>query len=321
MTMDHDQRFKTLIREFFSDFLQLFFAPWAARFDLTRIEWLDKEVLPNPPQGTRHQLDLVARLRTIEQLSELQGAEPEAWLALIHIEIESPEQTTLLKPRLPRYYIHLREQHELPVLPIVLYLKVGLDGIGVDVYEERFGELCPLRFEYLYVGLPGLDAVQYVEGENWLGVALSALMRIPREQTAWLGAEALRRLADAPLNDQHRFLLADCVEAYLPLDEQQQLEYERLMLGTSHGGLQAMNKTTFEKGIERGFEKGVETGIEKGREQELQRSLLQIGRRRMGPPPASIESRIRAIDDLPWLEALNDSVWDTTSWEQLLGEE
>src|SRR5262249_48274923 len=53
-----------------------------------------------------------------------------------------------------------------------------LDGISVDVYEEHFWELRPVRFEYLYVGLPGLDAVQYVQGDNWLGVALAALMRL-----------------------------------------------------------------------------------------------------------------------------------------------
>jgi hypothetical protein len=48
--MDHDQRFKALIREFFGDFLRLFFAPWAERFDLGSVEWLDKEVFPDHPK-------------------------------------------------------------------------------------------------------------------------------------------------------------------------------------------------------------------------------------------------------------------------------
>jgi len=60
-----------------------------------------------------------------------------------------------------------------------------------------------------------------VQGDNWLGVALSALMRIPPERAAWLGAEALRRIQAAPLTDQQRFLLGECVEAYLPLDDAQ----------------------------------------------------------------------------------------------------
>ena len=63
--MDHDQRFKVLIREFFADFLRLFFAEWAARVNLASVQWLDKEVLPNPPEGSRHLLDLVARIGVI----------------------------------------------------------------------------------------------------------------------------------------------------------------------------------------------------------------------------------------------------------------
>ena len=133
--MDHDQRFKTLIREFFADFLRLFFEEWANRFDLDAIEWLDKEVLPNPPEGSRHLLDLVARLYAKPTADKIAH---DSSLVLVHIEIESADRTTDLKPRLPSYYVHLRDAHQLPLLPIVIYLKVGLDGIGVDVYEERF---------------------------------------------------------------------------------------------------------------------------------------------------------------------------------------
>jgi hypothetical protein len=58
--MDHDPHFKKLIREFFADFLRLFFADWAAKFDLERVEWLDKRVQSDPPDGELHILDLVA---------------------------------------------------------------------------------------------------------------------------------------------------------------------------------------------------------------------------------------------------------------------
>ena len=36
----HDQRFKTLIRTFFVEFLRLFFAAWAERIDLNSLESL-----------------------------------------------------------------------------------------------------------------------------------------------------------------------------------------------------------------------------------------------------------------------------------------
>ena len=87
--------------------------------------------------------------------------------------------------------------------------------------------------------------------ENWLGVALAALMKIPKDRVAWLGAEALRRIqASAPLSDQERFLLGECVAAYLPLDDASKREFERLLAAESCQGVQAMNKTSYEKGIE-----------------------------------------------------------------------
>ena len=62
--MDHDQRFKLLIQEFFGDFLDLFFHQWAERLDTSQVEWLDKEVFLDPPQGEKGVLDLVAKLPT-----------------------------------------------------------------------------------------------------------------------------------------------------------------------------------------------------------------------------------------------------------------
>jgi hypothetical protein len=249
---DHDQRFKALIQEFFDAFLRLFFRVWADRLDATAVEWLDKEVFPDPPEGERRVLDLVAKLPTRQAVPGQRPGEPERWLALVHIEIESPDKVKPLRPRMFRSYVHLRDKHGLPVLPISLYLQVGLDGVGIDVYEEHFWEFRPVHFEYLYVGLPALNAIEYVQGDNWLGVALATLMRIPKERVAWLGAEALRRIKDAPLTEQQRFLLAECVQAYLPLDAEQQQEFERLVATEAYQGVRAMNTTWFEKGIAKG---------------------------------------------------------------------
>ncbi len=305
--MYHDQRFKSLIQEFFADFLQLFFAPWAARFDLTNVEWLDKEVLPDPPEGTRHFLDLVAKIRTRESITSDPPVSSDRWLALIHIEIESSDRTTSIKTRLPRYYVHLRDRFQLPVLPIVIYLKVGLNGIGIDTYEETFWELDALRLRYLYVGLPGLDAVKYVQSENRLGVALSALMRIPPDRVAWLGLEALRRLTEAPLSDQQRFLLGDCVQAYLPLKDDQKVEYDRLLATEPYSKVQAMNQTVFEK------------GMGKGSVQSLQESVLRLGRKKFGvPASAAVTQQIRGINDPAKLEQLMERILDAASWDDLL---
>src|SRR5437016_14186823 len=85
---DHDQRFKTLLREFFADFFYLFFAAWADRFDFSQIEWLDKEVFPEPPQGKRRFLDLVAKIATRQVVPGQRPGQQDSWIALIHVEIE-----------------------------------------------------------------------------------------------------------------------------------------------------------------------------------------------------------------------------------------
>lgn len=239
----------------------MFFEEWAARLDLDNIEWLDKEIYPDPPEGSLHGLDLVARVPVDDDKQAMT-------ILLVNIEIESPDRRTRLEPRFSYYYHFLRDKYQLPVLPIAIYLKVGLDGIGADYFVENVWDFEVNRFQYLYVGLPGLDALEYVEGENWLGVALAALMRIPAERVVWLGAEALRRLAGAPLSEHERFLLAECVQAYLPLDENQEQELEQLLQMEPYAEVKTMNQTVYEKGLEKGLEEGLEKGLEKGRHQE-----------------------------------------------------
>jgi len=178
------------------------------------------------------------------------------------------------------------------VLPIVIYLKVGLDGIGTDACVEELWGLEVNRFQYLYVGLPGLDAINYLEGNNWLGVALSALMRIPRERIVWLGAEALRRLASAPLNEQQRFLLSECVQAYLPVEDEQRRELEQILQSATYAEVQTMNQTVYEKGIEKGIEKGRRQG-----QIELVVSLLE---ERFGPLSHEKRARLEEASMEEW---------------------
>ncbi|CAN5205496.1 hypothetical protein BH10PLA2_BH10PLA2_20670 [soil metagenome] len=180
--LDHDQRFKLLIQEFFAEFLQLFFPLLAARFDFSRIQWLDKEVFVDPPAGQRGYMDLVAELPTREPVPGQRANEADSLLALVHVEIEQADSVESFRSRMFQYYEQLRRRYGLPVLPIALYLQVGLDGIGRDTYEEHFWEMRTLSFEYLYVGLPALNAAEYANGDNALGNALSALTRAPEDK-------------------------------------------------------------------------------------------------------------------------------------------
>lgn len=297
MEYDHDQRFKELIREFFPDFLRLFFADWAARFDLSAVEWLDKELMPEPPDGERHLLDLVAKVRAVVSEAGTPIPPTDGWVVLVHIEIESPDRTTTLKPRLPGYYHHLRSRYGFKVLPLALYLKVGLNGIGVDEVEDRLFDFVPNTFRYLYVGLPALDAEEYVAGDNWLGVALSALMRIPRERISQLGLEALRRISEAPVTDQQRFLLGECVEAYLDLPDPELQQFRDIIESNATGRVSAVNKTTYDRGKEAGLELGREQGRQEGEVLALRAAVKELYEAKCGAMPAIVFAMICASTD------------------------
>jgi hypothetical protein len=136
------------------------------------------------------------------------------------------------------------------------------------------------------VGLPALDAEQYVNGDNWLGVALAALMRISPERRAWLKAEALRRLVTAPENDRRRFLLCECVQAYLPLEGPQLEAFEHLLVTERYAGIRPMATTWFEEGLEKGRQEGLLQG---------QRRLLQLQLEKLfGPLSPGARARLEA---------------------------
>jgi hypothetical protein len=275
---DHDQRLKILLKEFFEAFFLCFFPAWAARFEFTDIDWLDKELFLAPPQGQKRQLDLVARLRLRP------GAPPPRagvtdLVALVHVELESRASALAFRPRMFEYYVQLRRDTGLPVLPIGLFLRVGLDGIGWDTYEEHFWEHHILRFDYAYVGLPALDGEQYATGENLLGVALSALMRLPAERRAELHAEGLKRIARSGENDFRRFLLAECLEAYANLDEAERERLQELLTTEQFQEVKPIMITTYERGILQGE----------------RRSALRQLEAKFGPLSGEVKQRVEAL--------------------------
>jgi len=165
-----------------------------------------------------------------------------------------------------------------------------------------------MRFRYLYIGLKSLDALEYARGSNIIGVALSALMKAEPEQWPMLAADALLRIADAPVNSHQRFLLSDCLQAYLTLDEAGRELYQKITKAEPYSRIQAMNKTPYDHGMERGrgegIEQGIEQGIERGREEGIKRGR-ELGREQnmRDVTIALLESKYRAVPE-PYLERI-----------------
>ena len=208
---------------------------------------------------------------------------PDATIALLHVEIESGETVAPFRPRMHGYYEHLRFEYRLPVLPIGLFLRVGLNGVGWDVYEEYFWEHRLLHFEYAYVGLPALDGEAYLNRNNLLGVVLAALMRIPEERKAELLAEALKRVAESKENDYRRGLLLTFLEAYWPLTQVQQQQLETLMQTEKYGVMRPLRLSSYEKGL-----------LEGARKDRCEVLQMQI-ESRFGPLSPQLRERIESL--------------------------
>jgi hypothetical protein len=158
---DHDQRFKQLLESCLFEFFKLFFSRWADRFDWTRVEFLKQEAFLDLPQGSRKYLDLVAKVHLKEPF-RVALRSVEHFVILIHVEIESSDSVATFHPRLFDYYAWLRAKHQLPVLPIGLFLRVGFDGVGWITYDESIWDETLIQFRYPYVGLPALPALEYL---------------------------------------------------------------------------------------------------------------------------------------------------------------
>jgi hypothetical protein len=164
------------------------------------------------------------------------------------------------------------------------------------------------RVRWRYVGLPALPAKRYLASNNWLGVALAALMKIEPGRKAWLRAEILRRLAtECKENDYRKLLLINCVETYLPLEGEQQAEYLRLVsTDPRYQEATRMILTTYDR------------GRLEGERTALQAMVIRLASRQCGAPDENTRAKLLAIEDVARLENLVEAATTAQSWEQLL---
>jgi hypothetical protein len=247
---DHDQRLKAAIKSEFSDVIDLMLPRWLPCFRFPELEWLEQELFETPPQGQRRAVDLVARIPTTEPVvTAADDAPAQACVGLVHLELEGQDPLHIMRQRMHNYRHELRRKFRLPVLPLCIYRHVGLRGSGWDEYRETFlGE--PIStFRYCYLGLPALDGLQYIAGTNLLGVALAALMQIPEAARPKAKADALLKIASSNASNQRKYLLCECVDAYLPLEGVQMEEYEQMLVTPPYQLAQKYGKTFSERGM------------------------------------------------------------------------
>ncbi len=301
--MPTDQLFKELPHSFFREFLELFFPELAARLEFSRVQFLDKELFTDFPEGSRREPDLVAQVTTLD-------GEPE--LILVHVEVQAQHDRHFAY-RMFEYYALLRLRYKLPVFPVVLYLRPGTGGLAEHIYTESLFGRDVLSFHYAVIGLPDLSAENYREQDNPLAPALSALMQpgaLGRLHQKYL---SVQQALLSSVDEARKSLLINLIETYLKLSAAEEEEFARLLGQEEAQEVRRMITVYEERGIAKGIEQGREQGIVQGK----QDTLLKLLRHKFGALSEGITAQIQTLQTEAELDALLERVLDARSLAEM----
>lgn len=292
--VSHDQLFKELFTAFFQELIELFFPEAARELSFAGVEFLDKELATDRPQGAPRRLDLLAKVKTLAGQTRF---------ILIHTEIQEEEDrdeggSVLPFPqRMARYFLTLRLRHDAPIMPVVFWFAPDKGGVGRDVYEERLFGQAVLRFEYWRVGVRDLSAEDFLATNNPLAPALAARMKRGNLSKLELKRRCLLAAATGPaLTDWQRYLLVNIIQTYVKLTPREQSEYEAMMQRPENHEAREVELTWGQQVFLDGERKGEQRG--------QVRMLAEAFSLRFGAAlPAALEAALGAVEDPERLRA------------------
>lgn len=311
---DYDQLFKKLLRTFFPDLLSLVCPLLLSRVDVDQVTFDDKELFAEPGQTRKRFADVVARLPSREN----RGA-----IVVAHVEIERVSARGIGE-RMWHYQLQLQLREQLPVFPVVIFLKGGKAGLHwnehrVSVFEEQ---IC--AFRYLSLGLSGMDAEAYLDRPEPLAWALAAFMTF-RQGRARHKLECLRRISRPGLERLRQFLLLDAVQTRIQLTGEDESLFMRLLQEEQPGEVTEMQLTWSQKIERKALKAGLEEGRKKGRTEGRQEGRVEAARdllkvlliQRFGLAPEEAETRLEPLNDPDVLSALFSRGLTATSIDEL----
>ena len=307
MPTPHDQLMKELLVVFPDQFVRLAAPRLAERIDLDAVAFEPEEHYPGSPTGRERRPDLVGRAHALPEPRSAENGETEE--AMLHAEIERRYRSATVS-RLFDYNRGLGLKYALSVHTLVLYLRGGPRGPRREVYEERSIGETVMVFHYHCFGLSQATAAEYLARPEPLAWALAALMRPAKGQSRpLLGLACVRRIAAAPdLSRQEQHLLFKCVWMYGQFDDDEALEFDRIMAELEDEEVHEMKMSMAEWWKKEGLEEGRKEG-----EASLLKRLLQ---RRFEQLPGWIDQRLEQASRQE-LEGWADRVLDAERLEDV----
>ena len=275
--IDHDALYKTVINEFFLDFVSLFFPDLAARIDPASVRAKEQELISDLPGGQTLRADIVREVQFEGQSS----------LVLILVEPQSYDDKRFGE-RLYRYFTRLYEKYGLPIIPIAVLSYPSPKEAASHSFELVVEGFRALSFNYLVVQLNQLHWQEYAERQNPVAAAFMVGMQVGKRERAKAKLASLEQVAKLDLNPAQRHLLAGFVDVYLTLDDQrQQEEFEQGISRLKQGQQEVVMQI-----VTSWMREGIKQGEIKGKI-EL---VLKLLTRRFGPVSAEEESRLKALN-------------------------
>jgi hypothetical protein len=305
--MDHHQFFKHLVRAFFGDLLRIVVPDLARGLDADRPTFLESELFTSVPAGKHRRLDLVA---------EVPSARGGAELVLVHVEVERRARRAMGR-RLLDYAMQLWLEHHEPVVPIVLYLRGGKPDVHREILRIGFQDETLMAFTYFSFGFSRSRAEAYLRRPEPLAWAVAGLMHRGRLSRAEHKLACLRPIVEADLDEARRFLLAECVETYVQLDEAARQEYRALLAEPQNREVATMELTWSGQIAQEVREHALREGREEGREEGRRELLLDLLERRFGPLPGTTVRRVQQLTTAEELSALAARIFDARSLKDL----
>ena len=301
--MSHDQLSKSLISTFFYDFLRLAVPDSAPRLRPGEATFLDKELFSDWPSGNRREPDLLAQV-------PLEAGEVPV---LVHIEIET-EARAGMDQRLWRYYMQIRLRYKLLVLTILVNLRGGRPGVGVETLEEGVEATPPVVFPYRVLGLSGCQAEDWLSRPEPVAWAFAALMRPGAWTPAELKMACLRRVARSEVTGFRKEVLTNWIETYVQFSEEDAAEFRQLLALEENKEVQEMELTWLEQAEARAEERVTRRDVEL-----LRRKVLRLVERRFGAVPKPVQEHLEAIDSMEPLTDVIEKIAFVQSAEELVG--
>ena len=257
------------------------------------------EAFADLKQAGHLNLDFVARLKR-------RGTSPDqvGTPVVLHSEIEGRCRGDM-NARMWKYFLHLSALHlDAAVIPVVLYLKGGPAGVQEHETETRIGDLIPVRFRYLSLGLSGCLAEEWLlQKPQTLVAAFAACMRSKIWDPVEHKLQCMRRVLQEK-DPARQYLLTQVIENYLKLTDDENARFKAAFAEETQ--TMVPFPLTFEEALvekeARGIAVGEARGIAVGEARGIREAILHLLSLRFGDVPASLRNRLVAISELDRLK-------------------